>query len=55
MRVGVGQRSGSTSTSGAKQTDPDDRRRTVVSLPSNPKLDEVRARVFGPLGVDMGR
>ncbi|ADP82337.1 MarR family winged helix-turn-helix transcriptional regulator [Pseudofrankia inefficax] len=36
-----------------RQTDPDDRRRIVVSLLPNPKLDEIRARVFGPLGADM--
>lgn len=38
-----------------RQTDPDDRRRIVVSLLPNPTLDEIHARVFGPLGVDMAR
>ncbi len=37
----------------SRETDPRDRRRVLVSLLPNVAADEIRARVFGPLGADM--
>lgn len=36
-----------------RESDPDDRRRVLVSLRPSTRLDAVRPQVFGPLGVDM--
>jgi predicted ArsR family transcriptional regulator len=36
-----------------RESDPKDRRRVLVSLRPNTKMDEIRPKVFGPLGVDM--
>jgi DNA-binding MarR family transcriptional regulator len=36
-----------------RETDPDDRRRVLVSLRPDTRFDAVRPQVFGPLGVDM--
>ena len=36
-----------------RRTDPEDRRRVLVTLLPNTRLDALRPAVFGPLGLDM--